>query len=129
MTDNLEAVEGRYLAQLRVRGNLLSILHPPTLDASNMVMMLGDPVETGFRPSNLELSDEPILRKKIQIPVDRAQADPRESLAHTLIHAHRGGMCTGGAQLLKNDLTLFGVPLDLHWRHDSIFSSNKYHYC
>jgi hypothetical protein len=108
--ENLESGQfARRLFHIEIRGKI-KVVNPAALAAAHMVVDMGGAVETLLGAADIEFLDDPALGHDLKIAVDRAQADFRQPLPHHLIEHVCGGMRGYAAQLVENDLALFGYP-------------------
>ena len=73
-----------------------------------MVMVIKVAVEKLLMSPQLDLVDQTVFRQNLQITVDSAQADSRDSFAYPAVNFIGGQMSIGFAELIENNLPLTG---------------------
>jgi hypothetical protein len=121
MPENLE--RGQFaggLFHIEIRGKI-KVVNPAALTATHMVVDMGRPVETFLGAADIQFLDDPALGHDLKVAVDRAQADFGQTFAHHLVKHVGSGMRGHAAQLIENDLALFGYPqaVVVELRHDA----------
>ena len=94
-----------------VRGCIVKVIHSPALLAAHMVVRLDVPIEASRSRTCLELANHTGLGELVQIPIDRAQADPGQVAADSLEEVARRRMAGKSPELGQDDVALSASSL------------------
>jgi hypothetical protein len=112
MTGNdFKTAGGSDVVHRRLGRPIVDIRHGSAVDAADVLMMLDIAVEPGLTPAALQPLDHARLRKLVEIPIDRPEADAGHPPADDIEQVRRGGMGGEAAEFLEDQLPLSGVSL------------------
>ena len=99
----------RLLLEARVDGHG-KVVDPPAAEAADVIVPPGVAVEARRMASSMDLADDSQLRQPLEVAVDGAEADTRETAARLAVDPGCGGMVHGGPDHVEDQLSLPRLP-------------------
>ena len=84
------------------------IIHSAAHTAANVVMIFGCSVEASLSASQVQFQDETLTRQKLEVTIDRSNADLREVFPHQLMQFVSSWVTSELPEHIKDDLSLSG---------------------
>ena len=112
----------------RIARQTVSVLDLAAANAAKMVMVIWIPVEAGLRTAPQDSLNGTQLRKKVQVPIDRTQADLRQAPPHPFVQLGRCGMIPRALEFLEDDPPLERIALESAFDHKQLHITNEYYY-